>query len=69
MLERITNSELADKIMLLFPVLATRIDSAELKTLANAYAMRSDIPIDSRIDYRNHTCLLAPFLSERELQN
>jgi hypothetical protein len=69
MLERIINSTLADKIMLLLPVLETRIDPTMIQNLGDSFAVRNDIPLDSLVDYRQHTRFLAPFLSANELAN
>ena len=52
LLKRVAVSTLADKILLLLPVLETRLGMRQTQQLANAFALRKDIPLESNTDLR-----------------
>ena len=69
MYEHITISSLPEKILLLLPVLATRLSSSQTQLISDAYAMQREIPLNSRTDLRSFTSLVESYLSATERIN
>ena len=66
LLARVEASVLADKILLLLPVLETRLGYAQTQRLADAFALQSRVPLDSVKDLRSFSQLLISFLPTKD---